>query len=55
MSYKKGVNRFTDKTSEELKQTTMGFSKSMKNAVNKNAIFRNLKTSEKINVSDLPA
>lgn len=44
MGYKKGVNAFTDKTAYELKDTTLGFSKSMKNAANKNAMFRNLKS-----------
>lgn len=53
--YKKGINSFTDRTAEELKETTMGFSKSAKNAANKNNMFRNLKTAEKINVADLPA
>ncbi|EAR99302.3 papain family cysteine protease (macronuclear) [Tetrahymena thermophila SB210] len=52
--YKKGINQFTDRTAEELRETTLGYSKTVKNAANKQNMFRNLKTSDKINVKDLP-
>lgn len=53
-SYKKGVNQFTDQTAEELKENTLGFSKTMKDA---KSSFRKLesKSLSADEVSALPA